>query len=104
MKESYLEIQRSDTFTTATLDEIRIDRVEEGSIPFHGRLSLHGKQHPISGMAHLQGQRGGRVCVHARFPISLAAFGIEPPRYLGVGVRDEVQVQVQLTALSASGH
>ncbi len=55
-------------------------------------------------LADLQGQRGGRVCVHARFPISLAAFGIQPPRHLGVGVRDEVQVQVQFTAVSASGH
>jgi len=104
MKEKYLEIRRSDTFTTARLDEIRIERAEEGSMPFHGRLTLHGEQHAISGNADLQEQRGGRVRVHARFPISLAAFGIQPPRYLGVGVRDEVQVQVQFTAVSASGH
>jgi polyisoprenoid-binding protein YceI len=105
MKDKYLEIGRSsDTFTTAKLEEIRIERAEEGSMPFHGRLTLHGEQHPISGMADLQGQHGGRVCVRARFPISLAAFGIQSPRYLGVGVRDEVQVQVQFTAASTSSH
>jgi polyisoprenoid-binding protein YceI len=104
MKDKYLEIGRGDTFTTAKLDEVHIERAEEGSMPFHGRLTLHGEQHPISGMADLQGQRGGRVSVRARFPISLNAFGIQPPRYLGVGVRDEVQVQVQFTAASAKSH
>jgi polyisoprenoid-binding protein YceI len=105
MKDKYLEIHRSQTLTTATLEEIHIERAEEGSMPFHGRLTLHGEQHTISGMADLQAQsRGGGVRVHARFPLSLAAFGIQPPHYLGVGVRDEVQVQLQLTAVSASDH
>src|SRR5262245_30235560 len=105
MKDKYLEIGRGDAFTTARLEEIRIERAEEGSMPFHGKLTLHGQQHTISGMADLQGQQAvGRMCVRARFPISLAAFGIQPPRYLGVGVRDEVQVQVQFTAVSASVH
>jgi|SRR2546426_243521 len=104
MKDKYLEIGRSDTFTTARLEEIRIERAEEGSMPFHAKLTLHGEQHAISGMADLQGQqRDGALRVRARFPISLAAFGIQAPRYLGVGVRDEVQVQVQFTAVSAAG-
>jgi polyisoprenoid-binding protein YceI len=105
MKDKYLEIQRSNTFATARLEEIHIERDEEGSMPFDGRLTLHGEQYTISGMADLQGQpRGGGVRVRARFPISLAAFGIQPPHYLGVGVRDEVQVQVQFTAVPASSH
>jgi polyisoprenoid-binding protein YceI len=105
MKDKYLEIHRSQTLTTASLEEIHIERAEEGSMPFHGRLTLHGEQHTISGMADLQAQpRGGGVRVRARFPISLAAFGIQPPHYLGVGVRDEVQVQVHFTAVSASDH
>ena len=105
MKDKYLEIRRSPTLTVATLEEIHIERTEEGSMPFHGRLTLHGEQHTISGMADLQAQsHGGGVRVRARFPISLAAFGIQPPHYLGVGVGDEVQVQVQFTAVSASDH
>ena len=105
MKHKYLEIHRSQALTVATLEEILIERAEEGSMPFHGRLTLHGEQHTISGMADLQAQsHGGGVRVRARFPISLAAFGIQPPHYLGVGVRDEVQVQVQFTAISASDH
>ncbi len=104
MKDKYLEIGRSDTFTTARLEEIRIEHAEEGSMPFHAKLTLHGEQHSVSGIADLQGQqRDGALRVRARFPISLAAFGIQAPRYLGVGVRDEVQVQVQFTAVSAAG-
>ena len=102
MKDKYLEIGRGDAFTTARLEEIRIERAEEGSMPFHAKLTLHGEQHTISGMADLQGQSDGRMGVRARFPISLTAFGIQPPRYLGVGVRDEVQVQ--LTAVSSHAH
>ena len=105
MKDKYLKIHRSPTLTVATLEEILIERAEEGSMPFHGRLTLHGEQHTISGIADLQAQsHGGGVRVRARFPISLAAFGIQPPHYLGVGVRDEVQVQVQFTAVSANDH
>jgi polyisoprenoid-binding protein YceI len=102
MKHVYLEIGRGDTFATASLEEIRIERTE-GQTPFHGTLSLHGEQHPISGMADLQGQRDGGIRVRARFAISLAAFGIQPPRYLGVGVQDEVQVQVTFAAVPPRG-
>jgi polyisoprenoid-binding protein YceI len=97
MKQIYLEIGRGDTFATAKLEEIHIER-SEGQTSFHGTLSLHGEQHPVSGMADLQ-QRGGEVRVRARFPISLAAFGIQPPRYLGAGIEDELQVQVTFTAV-----
>src|SRR5262245_51530224 len=36
LKDTYLEIGRGETFTTARLEEIRIERAEEGSMPFHG--------------------------------------------------------------------
>jgi polyisoprenoid-binding protein YceI len=104
MKEKYLEIHRNDTLRKATLDEIRMERAEGTSIPFHGKLTLHGEQHTVNGTADVQVQRrDGGVRVRARFAISLSAFGIQPPRYLGVGVRDEVQVQVQFTAVSTRG-
>ncbi len=104
MKDKYLEIRRSETFATARIEDIRIERAEEGSVPFQGKLTVHGEQHEISGTADLQRQqRDGALRVRTRFPISIAAFGIQPPRYLGVGVRDQVQVQVQFTAVAATG-
>jgi polyisoprenoid-binding protein YceI len=104
MKEKYLEIGRSDTFTAARLEEIHIERSEGGSTTFHGKLTLHGEQHPVSGMVDMQSQQhDSGMRVRARFSISLAAFDIQPPRYLGIGVRDEVQVQVQFTAVATRG-
>jgi polyisoprenoid-binding protein YceI len=93
MKEIYLETSRGATYATARVDNIRIDRAE-GHGPFDAMLTLHGEQHPISGVVDLQTRRDGAVSVRARFPVSLAAFDIRPPRYLGVGVEDEVHVQV----------
>jgi hypothetical protein len=69
---------------------------------FREKLTLHGEQHTIKGVADLQGQRDGTLRLRGRFPISLAAFGIQPPRYLGIGITDEVQVQVQFMALSST--
>src|SRR5438132_1100528 len=51
MKEKYLEVNRSDTFTTARLEEIRIERREGGSTTFHGKLTLHGEQRSVTGTA-----------------------------------------------------
>lgn len=37
----------------------------------------------------------------ASFPVRIDDYGIAPPRYLGVGVRNEVQVKVSLVAAPA---
>ena len=36
--------------------------------------------------------------VDATFPVQLPDFGIPEPRYLGVGVRDQVQVRARFVA------
>ena len=40
--------------------------------------------------------------VEAAFPVTLADYGIAKPRYLGVGVKDEVEVKVSLVAVPAA--
>jgi len=57
---------------------------------------LHGQRKEITGTADLQ-QRDGRIRVQAQFPIRVSEFQIPKPSYLGVGVRDEIQVKVTLT-------
>ena len=42
----------------------------------------------------------GNVKVEASFPVNLPEFGIAEPRYLGVGVRDQVQVRAKFVARS----
>ena len=60
-------------------------------------LMLHGVELGIEGEAELR-RRNDRVQVEATFSLSLEAFDIPPPRYLGVGVRDVVEVTVRFDA------
>jgi hypothetical protein len=54
---------------------------------------------PIEGEATVS-HRGTSMQVTASFPVVLADHGIAPPRYLGVGVRDRVQVHVSFRTLA----
>jgi hypothetical protein len=101
MKEIYLETGRGASFSTAQVESIRIDQ-PEGRGSFDALLTLHGEQHPISGIVELRSRHDGTVAVRAHFPISLTAFHIRPPRYLGVGIQDQVQAQVAFVVVPAS--
>ena len=57
-------------------------------------------QRQVEGEAELR-RRDGQMQVEATFSISLEAFDIPPPRYLGVGVRDTVEVTVTFDAARA---
>lgn len=98
LRDTYLELERGPAFRHAVLSGIVLDEPLPDSAARHdtgfsGTLSLHGAERPIEGAAELR--RGdGRMRVEATFSISLEAFDIPPPRYLGVGVRDTVEVTV----------
>ena len=105
LRENYLEIHRGEAFEDAVLTAVTLDRAPAASegefdAAFSGSLRLHGVELPIAGTARL-GRNGDRIRVEARFDLSLEAFGIPPPRYLGVGVRDEVRISVSLEAIVA---
>jgi polyisoprenoid-binding protein YceI len=95
LRERYLEVQRGAEFTRARLQEIRIAALA-GSTTFRGVLALHGARQAVSGSAtitpHADGYR-----VEAAFPVRISDFQIPDPTYLGVGVKDEVQVRVNFT-------
>ena len=96
MRENYLEVEKGPEFAVATFDQIRIEKLA-GKSTFKGTLLLHGQRQEVTGIADLQ-QRDGRIRVQAQFPIRVSAFRIPKPTYLGVGVRDEIQIKVVLTA------
>ena len=56
-----------------------------------GTIKIKGIEKPISGEYKVEGTK-----VTAQFKLSLKGFGIEKIGYLGVGVKDEVEVKVQL--------
>ena len=102
LRSSYLEVERGPDFRHAVLSGIVLDgpapaRGGRHQTRFSGTLSLHGVQRTVEGEAELR-QRNGRMQVEAEFSLSLEAFDIPPPRYLGVGVRDEVAITVAFDA------
>ena len=101
LRDVYLEVGRGEGFDTAVLSGIALGDVDaetfHGRTRFSGTLLLHGSRNTITGQAEIVRQPGS-VRVEATFPLALADYGITKPQYLGVGVRDQVQVRVSLWA------
>jgi len=101
LRNKYLEVGRGQGFNRAVLSAIRLGDTDprgfQGKTAFTGTFLLHGTTKPVAGQATIR-REGSGVRVEASFPLSVAAFGIEEPRYLGVGVRDQVTVSVSLMA------
>lgn len=105
LRDTYLDVERGPDFRQAVLSEIVLDE----PLPSGGRretrfsamLMLHGVELGIEGEAELR-RRNDRVQVEATFSLSLEAFDIPPARYLGVGVRDVVEVTVRFDATGAA--
>ena len=104
LRDKYLELDRGGDFATAVLSDVRLDNVDsatfQGETPFRGTLRLHGTRKPVTGQADIR-LEGSDVRVAASFPVRIDDYGIAPPRYLGVGVKNEVQVRVSLVATAA---
>ena len=106
LRETYLEVGRGERFRHAALTGIELavplppDSARHKT-PFSGTLLLHGVERAIAGEAELS-RREGRLRVQAEFSLSLKVFDIPPPRYLGVGVRDEVGILVTFDAVSGT--
>ena len=101
MKNNYLEVEKGPGFATATIEDIRVEKLE-GKTVFTAMLSLHGQKRKVTGAAELQ-EKDGKVRVQAQFPVKVSEFEIPAPTYLGVGVRDEIQIKVSLLAVRTSG-
>lgn len=94
MRDNYLEVGKGAGFNTAILKNIRIENMN-GKGTFKGTLTFHGQTKEIVGTSVLN-QKDGGVEVEAQFPLKVSEFQIPKPTYLGVGVKDEIQVKVTL--------
>ena len=99
MKENYLEVEKGPSFGTATLEDIKIDKLD-GKTSFNATLVLHGERRSITGSATLE-RRDGGYRVQAEFPVKVSHYNISKPSYLGVGVQDEIRIKIALTAVPA---
>lgn len=106
LRDTYLEVDRGPDFARAVLSAIALDgadpRTLEGETAFNAIFRVHGVERPVSGVAELTRTQDG-IGVVARFPVALPDHAIQAPRYLGVGVRDQVRVEVRFIALEGPG-
>jgi polyisoprenoid-binding protein YceI len=101
MRDNYLEVQKPG-FEHATLTNIRLEgNTSEpvGKVAFTGVLAVHGLQRNVAGTADIR-RVGDSLRVQASFPVKVSEFEIASPSYLGVGVRDEVNVAVTFSAIT----
>jgi polyisoprenoid-binding protein YceI len=101
LRDKYLQVGKGDGFDRALLSDIHLGDVApdtfQGRTSFTGSFVLHGVTRPIAGEAEIR-RSGTSVRLSATFPVTIPDFGIEKPRYLGVGVKDQVEVHVSLVA------
>jgi polyisoprenoid-binding protein YceI len=100
LRDTYLEVGKGPEYAVAVLENIRVDSTD-GKGTFKGILTLHGQRSEVVGTSTVQ-RRGDGVKVEAQFPVRVSSFQIPEPAYLGVGVRDEIQVKVTLNATPAA--
>ena len=101
MRESYLEVDKAPGYDKAVLSEIDLKGLmpdmPDGKGMFTGSLTLHGTKKTVSGPAEIR-KAGTGYRVKASFPVNLSEYQIPAPRYLGVGVKNTVQVEVTFVA------
>lgn len=99
LRNEYLEVGKGSGFEKAVLSGLQLGNLDpdsfQGRTPFTGDLAVHGVKVAIKGQAEIQ-RDASSLRVEASFPVRVADHGIPKPQYLGVGVRDEVQVRVSL--------
>ena len=101
LREKYLEVDKGAGYDQAVLSDVVLQGLNAdtpaGKGSFTGSLMLHGVKKTVTGPVEIR-QAGTAWRVRASFPVNLPDYNIEKPRYLGVGVKDTVQVSVTFTA------
>lgn len=97
LRENYLEVEKGPGFEKATVSAIDVKGFSrdapEGKGSFEGLLTLHGVTRTVTGDVDVR-HAGAGLRVKASFPVNLSDYSIRKPRYLGIGVKDIVQIEV----------
>ena len=101
LRDNYLEVGKGAGYDVATIENIQLEKTD-GKSSFRGTLLLHGQQRQVSGTSTIHRRGDGTIRVDAEFQLKVSEFEIPKPTYLGVGVRDEIQVKVAFNASPVS--
>lgn len=104
LREKYLEVAKGPGFEKAVLKAVTLEQPPvnfSGTTRFTAELTVHGVTKAVAGEARLQ-PTGAGTRVEATFPLHLPDYEIAKPRYLGVGVKDDVQVKVTFESTRAA--
>jgi hypothetical protein len=101
LRDNYLEVSRGPTYDTAVLTAVVLDapapsRGRAATLGFKAVLSLHGNEKPIAGTAAVS-NKGDTLDVKVKFPLRIDGYEIARPTYLGVGVTNQIDVEVRAT-------
>jgi polyisoprenoid-binding protein YceI len=100
LRGKYLEVDKAPGYDKAILSEIDLKGLNpdapDGKGAFTGSLMLHGVKKTVTGPVEVR-KAGTSLRVKASFPVNLSDYNISEPRYLGVGVKNTVQVEVAFT-------
>lgn len=101
LRENYLEVSKAAGYEHAVLSGVTMPDADlattEGKTRFTGQLRVHGVTKPVTGAAEIK-RLSDKVKITAHLTVHLPDFEIAQPRYLGVGVKDDVQLTVTFVA------
>src|SRR5262249_21766819 len=101
LRQTYLEVDKGagyDMVTISRIDLKGIDPAEpHGKGTFTGSLTLHGVTKPVTGTVDVR-PAGDSLRIRGSFPVNLSDFSIPEPRYMGIGVKNTVHVEVIFAA------
>jgi hypothetical protein len=96
LRDRYLEVGKGDGFDKAVVSDIRLGDVDaasfQGRTSFTATMRLHGTTKPIAGQLQIR-RSPSSIRVEATFPLMLTDYGIAKPQYLGVGVKNEIEIR-----------
>jgi hypothetical protein len=99
MKEKYLQTSKypDAKFTIQKLElptDFLTSTTSPHSVPFSGKLLLHGVENAVTGVATVE-KKSGNVDFTTHFQIKLEDYKIETPRFAGVSVSDVIDITVK---------
>lgn len=99
LREKYLEVPK---YPDAVLEITRASLGGKESGEAEGQLTMHGETQPLK-FNYRTERKGDQLLVKSDFVIDIRKWKVEPPAYMGLKVKPEVNVKVAFSAKDDAG-